>query len=129
MGVTALACVIIAILALKYGEQDIKKSDKLALIASFSAILPWMMTNDPFWSVILISLIDTIAMFPTLRKSWYKPYDENLFSYVIANTKYLLSLAALTNLTVTTTLYPITTALVNTSLIFLCVWRRRFVQN
>ncbi|MFA7275386.1 MAG: hypothetical protein WC043_01130 [Pseudobdellovibrionaceae bacterium] len=129
MGITALSCISIAVLSLKYGEKIFTLSDKIAFGASLTAILPWLLTDDPLGSVVLISLIDTVAMFPTLRKSWNKPYGENLTTYGIANVKTILSLAALTNLTLTTTLYPVAITLVNTGLIILCLWRRKALET
>lgn len=127
-GMTAFSCICIAILAIKFGTKDVHKSDKFSLFFSLSAIIPWFITKDPLLSVIMISLIDSVAMVPTLRKSWNNPHDENLTSYVIANIKTILSVAALTNLTLVTTLYPIAIIIVNFALIFLCLWRRKVLM-
>ena len=129
IGITAFFCMFTAGLALKYDEKNITKSDTIALIASLSAIAPWILTNDPLWSVILASLIDIIAFFPTIRKSWNKPYGENLPSYHIANLKMGLSLIALTNFSLTTMLYPLAVILVNLLLILICLWRRREIPK
>jgi hypothetical protein len=125
MGATTLSCAATAILSLKFGEKTRTKSDKIALFASLTAILPWLMTDDALLSVIMISLIDGIAMIPTIRKSWIKPYEENLPTYWIANLKNVISLFALTNFTLITSLYLISIFVVNTTLIAICVYRRR----
>lgn len=129
MGITALSCGSIALLSFKYGEQNITPSDKIALILSLIAIVPWLLTEDPLLSVILISLIDGVAMYPTLRKSWNKPHAENLKTFMIANVKTLISLFALTNVTMVTVLYPLSIVAVNTVLITLCLYRRQALKT
>jgi ABC-type multidrug transport system permease subunit len=118
-----------ALLSIKYGEKARTKSDKIALFASLSAIIPWLMTKDPLLSVIMISLIDGIAMSPTIRKSWNKPYQENLPTYWIANLKNVIALFALTNFSMITSLYIISIMVVNTILITVCVYRKKFIKQ
>lgn len=129
MGATTLSCSVTALLSIKFGEKNRTKSDKIALFASLFAILPWLMTKDPLLSVIMVSLIDGVAMIPTIRKSWNKPYQENIPTYWIANLKNVISLIALTNFTVTTSLYLISIFLVNSTLIGICIYRRRMIPN
>jgi hypothetical protein len=129
MGITALACLSTAALALKWGEKNITRGDKIAFATSVSAILPWLLTNDPLGSVILISIIDVVAFYPTFRKSWNKPYEENLPSYNLASLKMILSLFALTNITINTALYPSVVVLVNSTLVIVCMIRRKRLEN
>ncbi len=89
--------------------------------------LPWLMTEDPLYSVIIISLIDVAAFYPTFRKSWHKPDEESLLSYNIASMKLFLSLFALDNFTVTTSLYALTIVITNTAFVIMCVMRRRYM--
>jgi hypothetical protein len=125
MGATTLSCLATAILSIKFGTRDKTKSDKIALIASVSAIIPWLLTKDALLSVIMISLIDGVAMVPTLRKSWNNPHQENLPTYWIANFKNVLSLFALTHFSVTTSLYLFSILVVNMALIVVCLYRRK----
>ena len=125
MGITALACLLTAALALKWGEKNITRGDKIAFSTSLFAIVPWLLMKDPIGSVILISIIDVVAFYPTLRKSWNKPYEENLASYNLASIKMVLSLFALSNFTVNTALYPFAIVLVNSALVVACMIRRQ----
>lgn len=126
-GATALSCIATALLALKYGESSRSRSDYIALLFSLFAIVPWLLTKDPLLSVILISLIDTIGLYPTLRKAWNAPYSENLSSFSLANLKFLVALLAIENFTLVTVLYPVTIIAGNSVLILECLWRRRVV--
>ena len=129
MGVTALSCLINTFLAIPYGEREITRGDKWALATSLFAMAPWLLTHDPLGSVILVSLIDAVAMFPTLRKSWMKPYEENLTFHGMATFNVFLSLFALTHISLTTILYPLAILLVNMALIVLCLVRRSTLKR
>ncbi len=124
LGITAAACLFQATLALKWGEKNITRGDKLSLVAAFVAVVPWVLTDDPLLSVVLASIISCVAFYPTIRKSWTKPSEENLAAYMIANVKLGLSLVALTNFTVTTLVYPVSSIVINTAFVVLCVYRR-----
>lgn len=126
MGLSAFFCLLQAALAFKYGDRaDITRSDKIALAASLSAIIPWLLTNDPLWSVILISIIDGVAFYPTMRKSWRKPWDENLTAYNMASLKFVISLLAMMNFTIVTTLYAFAVIALNSSFTLMCLIRRQ----
>ena len=128
-GATALTILATAILALKYGTKEITRGDKISLVAALLAIIPWLLTDNPLWSVILVTVIDLIAYYPTIRKSWNKPHEEALLSYSIGAVKFGLSVIALGNFTIITTLYPIAIIVANIVLISLCLWRRKVLST
>lgn len=115
-GVAAAVCFYIFFLALRQGEKNITRSDRINLAAALIAIIPWMLTNDPVISVILITVIDFFGFIPTIRKSYKKPHEETLITYVLAGLKFLLAIWALETYTLTTWLYP--ASLVVTNLMF-----------
>ncbi len=125
LSITALSCLSIAALSLKYGEKNITLSDKISLAFSLSAILPWLLTKDPLGSVIMAAIIDCVAFYPTIRKSWNKPGEENLESYYLANIKFALALMAMENFTLNTTLYISAVFLANSAFIIMCHIRRK----
>ncbi len=124
LGITSLFSWLNAGLALKFGEKEITKSDKIALAFSLLAIVPWALTNDPLWSVIMISLIDVVGFYPTIRKTWKKPHEENLQAYYFANLKLLLATFALEKITVVTALYPVTIIVANFGFLAMAHWKR-----
>ncbi len=112
-------------LCFKYGEKEITKSDKIALFFSLFAIVPWIMTKNPLGSVILISIIDIVGFYPTVRKTWKKPYEENLLSYYLANAKLFLAVLALERFTLVTALYPLVIVVTNFAFLAMAHWKRR----
>lgn len=123
-GATAILCTVIFLLSLRYGDKEITKIDLVSFVLSLLAIILWIITNDPLWSVILITAADVLGMIPTLRKSYLKPHEEILQAWVIANIKWILAFFALQTLTLTTYLYPVAMFASITALIVLLLWRR-----
>ena len=127
-GVFTVLNLLIVILALKYGEKDFTRSDWVMLVVALLAIPLWMLTKNPLWSVILISVIDVVAFLPTFRKSWSKPHEETLETFVWVSLSFFLSFWALEAVNLTTTLYPATLLGINIVFITLSLIRRRQIQ-
>ncbi len=104
--VTAVVSFVIFFLAVRQGEKNVTRSDKLNLAAALVAIIPWLLSNNPTFSVILITVIDFLGFVPTIRKSYHKPQEETLIHYVLAGLKFVLAIVALNHYTVATWLYP-----------------------
>lgn len=121
-------CLLFSLLALRHGEKNITRSDWLCFAAALTAIAVWVVTHNPLWSVIIVSLIDALAYFPTFRKSWHKPHEEALTNYICANIKVLLVMAALEQLNPTTILYPSVVFIMNAVFIGMALWRRRVLK-
>jgi chromate transport protein ChrA len=125
LGLSSLANFVIAALAYFYGEKNITKSDWVSFIIALSAIPVWMATSNPFYAVIIISIIDAVAFYPTFRKSWKKPQEESALSFTAMTVPFALSIFALEKITLTTALYPATIVTLNTLLIAMLLWRRK----
>ena len=91
---------------------------------SLAALLPWYLTGDPLWTVIWIAIINTIAYYPTIRKSWLKPYEENLWPYAGDAIKFAMASFALDHYSATTMITPISIVLGNGFFIGINIWRR-----
>lgn len=124
MGLSVITILIIVLLSFWYGEKNFTRSDKIAFASALIAIVPWLMTEDPFGSVLLISLIDLVAFYPTFRKSWHKPYEEHLTGYNMANLKFILALFAMNTYTVNTTFYMAVCVAANLVFVAFCLIRR-----
>ena len=115
----------IAVLALFRGEKHIARSDYISLTFCFIALIVWQLTETPLYSVIIISIIDFVAIYPTIRKSYHKPNEENLFSFMIFGSTTALSLFALNEYNILTLLYPITIIIADYSLVLVLLIRRK----
>lgn len=123
-GISAMICVPISIMAVLWGEKNITRGDWISFLGALAAIPVWVATRDALWAVILVTFIDASVYYPTLRKSWIKPYDELTFQYVIAAAKYVFALLAVDKVSVVTTLYPTVSILMEASVVLVLTFRR-----
>lgn len=106
----------VLLLSLKYGTKDIRPIDTWLLGAAFVALVPWFVTKDPTISVILITLIDSLSMVPTLRKTWDDPTSEPYLIWGLNAIKHSLAILAVSTVSVATVIYPAAMVLMNAAL-------------
>lgn len=112
-GACCAICLIITIAAAKMGEKEITRSDWIMFLLGLAAIPVWLATDEPLWSVWIITLIDLSAVVPTFRKSWLRPHEENSFMYGFNIPRHIISIAALSQISIVTALYPFGLLLMN----------------
>lgn len=120
-GVTGLITILVALLALKHGSKDIRRSDKLFFAGALIAIIPWYLTDDPTLSIVIITLIDVLAFIPTVRKTIGNPSSETLFTYALNIPRHGLALIALENYNLATYLYPASLFVMNILMTFIII--------
>jgi hypothetical protein len=112
-------------LSIFYGTKDITKMDGLFLILAVSAIIPWAFAESIFLSVLLASLIDALAIIPTIRKTWKDPKSEPLLSWLLAEGKIICGILALAVYAPVTWIYPVQALIMNALLILVIMYRRK----
>lgn len=128
-GVTGLICVAIMVAAFHKGEKYITRSDWIMFLAGLSAIPVWIATDDPLLAVIIVTAIDVAAVYPTFRKSWEKPWEENSFMYGFNIPRHVCSIASLQILSPVTALYPAGLLLMNIVMYIMLKARRKTLQS
>ena len=123
-GFSAVCTTIIAVVAIRYGERNITRSDWLAFAGGLLAIPLWLGMKNPTAAAILVTAIDAAGFYPTFRKSWHKPREELLYMNLITMMKHFLSLAALTVFSIPTALFPATLMTLNILLAAMITGRR-----
>lgn len=121
----AVMCYIRAGVAIFRGEKNITRGDTICLIMCLVAIVIWQLTDDPLWAVLIVTGIDTAGFYPTVRKSWHKPHQENAFSFALFAFTYFLGTLAIERFTLETLLYPVTMVVGNLGFALFLLWRRR----
>ena len=121
----AINCLIIATLAYFKGEKDIHISDKYCLFFCFIAIIIWPLFKTPLLSVLIVTAVDTVGFMPTVRKSYLKPHEENLFSFAIYALTYSLSILALDTYNFITIFYPAVIVITAGALAIMLIVRRK----
>jgi len=116
---------LVAVVSLRYGEKHITKTDWISFIAALFAIVLWRLTGDPLLSVVIAAVINFLAMAPTFRKAYAKPYEESLSVWLADTVRYMLAIIALATLSLTTALFPAALVIGDTLLILMILIRRR----
>lgn len=106
-GYAALACGIIFLFALKYGERNIVMADWLFLSGAIIAYGIWLVTKQAIVSVILLAVIDILCFLPTFRKSYHKPAEETASMYWLTAIEYSLSVLAVERFVFVNVFYPL----------------------
>ncbi len=124
-GLITFVCAAIAIIAAIKNEQKITKSDLISFVAALLIIPVWLMTKNIFCALIMVATIDTLGFYPTLRKSWLHPFEENMLTFALNASQYLTSVFAMNIVSWTTTFYPSWIFMVNASFVIMVLWRRK----
>lgn len=115
----------VTVLALRFGEKHITKSDWISFIGALFAILLWKATSDPLGAVVISVVINFLAIAPTIRKSYVKPHEESLSIWVLDTIRFSVSIAALASFNLTTAFFPAALVTGNLILIGTILIRRR----
>ena len=126
---TASLGMIIVVFAFTRGERHITRGDWITFILGLGAIPLWYITKNPLSAAIVATSIDVIAYYPTFRKSYSKPGEEMILSYILGNIRHVLSILAMDVTSATTLLYPLVVFAVNTALIGMLTWRRLTISR
>ncbi len=128
-GICSVICLIITIAAFRTGEKNITRSDWVMFIFGLAAIPVWVATDDPLWSVCIVTLIDVSAVGPTFRKSWLRPHEENSFMYGFNIPRHAIGIAALAQISVTTALYSFALLIMNSIMFIMLKGRRIYLAR
>jgi uncharacterized protein with PQ loop repeat len=121
----AIVCFIIFFISLRQGKRDITASDSVFFVLSLLALVLWLFAKQPVLSVILVSTIDMLGFVPTIRKSYHKPHEETLISYMTNTFRFTLAILALSHYTLVTALYPVTWVIANGLFSIFLISRRK----
>ncbi len=124
-GVTGLICVIITVVAFRQGEKHITRGDWIMFLCGLAAIPAWMVTSNPLWSVLIVVAIDASAFWPTFRKSWNNPHQENSFMYGFNIPRHIIALCSMRELSFITASYPAMLLAMNLIMYVMLKTRRR----
>jgi len=117
-------CFLIVFLSLKNGFKNIKKFDTFCLFMSVIAIFIYVRLNNPLLAVIVATITNFMGFLPTLRKAYKDPKSETAATFLIGAVATLLSLLAIQNYTILTTLYLINILLTNSLLTAVILLRK-----
>ena len=124
-----IICLILFIQSLKNGTKNIRKADIISFIMAIVAIILWLVVHQPAWSIILVVAIDIFSFIPTFIKSWNKPRQETLFTWILSVVRQLLVLLSLQSFNFVTALFPLYAFIANIIFCGELIIRRKAVKD
>lgn len=127
--VTATISLGISFISIKDKSVKITKSDWISLVAGLLTIPLWILTKQPVLSVILVSIIDIVGFWPTVRKSFSAPHGETVSTYSLGTLKHFLTVVAQQKYNLVTTLYPGSLCLISGLYVIMLLVRKQSVPH
>lgn len=125
IGLSGFVTILIAILAyLKRGDATITRADWGFLLAAIASLPLWYVTDDPLWTVVILTTIDMIGFGPTFRKAYHRPFEDSRVFFIIMILRNACSVVALEAYSVTTVLFPFCLAVGFLILLIILQYRR-----
>lgn len=118
-------CLILFFASLKQGTKEVKPVDVVFFIMAIVATFLWLVVHQPVWSIILVVLIDIFSFTPTFIKSWSKPWEETLLTWLLNTFRQVLVLLSLQQVNIVTALFPAYAFLANAIFCILLMVRRK----
>ena len=88
-------------------------------------LILWFGVQQPLLSIIMVVIIDALGFFPTFRKSFHKPHEETLITFMFSSLKFVIGLFALESYSLITWLYPTYLVFANGIFVLMLIIRRR----
>ncbi len=129
IGAQATLNLVIFAISMRRGDVKITLIDKASLSLALLGIVLWMATTNPLWGVVIASVVDVIAIVPTIRKAYAKPYEDSMSIFVLGAVAFAVSIFALSSISLVTVLYPTVLICANAVLIAVMLKRRSEVKR
>jgi hypothetical protein len=125
--VTGVICTVIMLFGIGDGIRNITKLDGLFLVLSLVSLGMWVIAKEPLISAILISIVNVVALLPTIRKSWINPFEETLSTYVLSTIRTVLTVLLFETYSLVTLLSHIVGIIITTIFCIILIVRRKQV--
>jgi hypothetical protein len=116
----------IALLSIKYGEGGLdSKTDLVCLFGALVSVVLWIAFQNPLVALVTNLCIDAFALFPTMKKSYLRPEDENFWAWFGTMSADTLNLFAAERFSFAILVYPIYMLVSDIIIVGILGWRKR----
>lgn len=87
---------LVAILSIRYGYAQWTRLDTICIVAAGISIIPWILSDNATFTLVINVIIDASGAIPTLVKTYQEPETEDLtawFIFFVANTLQLFAIS------------------------------------
>jgi hypothetical protein len=117
----------IALLSIRYGVGGIhSKIDIICLLGACVSIALWIAFKNPIVALVTSLAVDAFALFPTLKKSYTRPQDENFWAWFGTMSADTLNLFAAERFSFAILVYPAYMLLSDVIVVCLLAWREGY---
>ncbi len=124
----SVLCTAVGLYAMFYGERHFTKSDYISLAFAALGIGIFAFSSHAELALCALAAVDIIAFYPTVRKSWSNPYEEQMSVYALSTASLLLSCTAMDNYDFATLFNLVLVIVIQVGLIAM-VMHRRFAMH
>lgn len=103
----------VAILSIKFGENDWETLDILCLAAAGLSALIWYFYQSPLIVLLVNIIMDFVALVPTIKKSYLRPESEDATAWAVESIAGILNVFALESWAFGLAFYPAYLLLIN----------------
>lgn len=118
--------IVVAFLSLRYGYGKFSFKDGAAIVAALIGVALWAATNNPLIALLVTIVVDFLAYWLTIIKSWKAPYSENLLAWSLMTLAAILSILSVGEFNVTLVLFPVYVACVSMCGVIVLISRRKW---
>lgn len=104
---SAIGHLLIAILALKYGEGGWNRFDRACFLGAGISLFLWWRFSSPLIALSINILIDFLGALPTIKKSYHEPKTEDPLTWMMFLAAHTLNLFAIKNWSFALSAYPL----------------------
>ncbi|MFA5947522.1 MAG: hypothetical protein WC806_00925 [Candidatus Gracilibacteria bacterium] len=124
-GAISLVCFFIGYLAfIKKGEKKFLKTDWVFFSFALLALVIWIITKEPLYSVMLMVISDSIATLLTMKNSYRKPFEESALMFFMSTIAFIFSIFAIDVYILTNWLFPVAVVFFNLVVVLWLLIRR-----
>ncbi len=120
---------VVFLMSIYFGTKNITYTDTFVLLIALIAIILWWQLHQPLLAVIMIALIDSVACYPTWRKTLKDPSSETLWTWVAFTLGNALSILVLNQYNALTLIYLITITFTDFSVVLVILYGRYLVKS
>lgn len=117
---------VVAVLSTKYGYGKFTTKDRFSITLAVVAIILWYITENPLIALLLTIVVDFLAYWLTIIKSWKAPYSENITSWVLMTVAAILSVLSVGVTNMTLIIFPAYVAIVSFAGVIVLSYRREW---
>jgi hypothetical protein len=126
-GTSALACLVVALLAVRFASFELTRLEWYSLLGAVLGIGLWLIFDSPMLVLLAALTVDSIAYLPTYVNGWHNPYHESMSMFVISaiGSSLVLLAAVFTHANSGGLIYPLYSLIFGSIMVAILLTRRQ----